>query len=173
MFAYMYWRCDGEGMLADDASSIGHRIANARARLGKNRNQMARELGTSWQHVDRWEKGTTTPGPASLERLAAYLAVSVDWLLGRDAADRRPELVAFLATEAPQDISVAEVAWLECAPFGGRELASTDYGPILTALRHAGVYRMSEPDRAAPPHSGVQQRVDREEVMRRIREGSG
>lgn len=158
-------------MAEDDATGIGQRIAAARVRLGKNRNQMARELGTSWQHVDRWEKGTTTPGPASLERLAAYLAVTVDWLLGRSVPERRPELVAYIASEAPADISVVEIAWLERAPLGQRVPSAGDYHAMLGALRQVGA--PAEAERAVPPHSGVQQRVDRDEVMRRIREGSG
>ena len=48
---------------------------------------LAKELGVTQQAVGKWEKGTSTPDPSALSRMAELLEVSVDALLGRDKWD--------------------------------------------------------------------------------------
>lgn len=120
--------------------AVGERIRAARERLGRNRNQLARELGTSWQHVGRWEDGLTEPSPESLRRIAACLRVSVDYLLtGADFAAEPPPagegLAEFLRSYAPEDVSEAEVAWLRAAPIDHSSATPGEYVNMLHALR--------------------------------------
>src|SRR5690606_36400989 len=94
--------------------SIGERIAWARERAGLNKNRFARELGTSWQHVDHWVKGRTEPSLASMRRIAELLGVSVDFLLGvRDEPGgiEPKALERFLAELAPDDLIPHEEEW--------------------------------------------------------------
>ena len=154
----------------DDPVEIGRRIADARRRRGLNKNQLARALGTSWQHVDRWEKGRTAPGRQYLSRLASLLGVSVDSLIGPEAAPAAPDepeaLVEFLRFYAPEDLTEKEIVWLREAPLE-EEPTPGDYLDLLRALRRGG--GRSASTRPPPPKSGNHLIVDRDEVMRRLR----
>ena len=130
---------------------------------------MARDLGTSWQHVDRWERGATEPSPESLRKLATYLDVSVDHLLGSDeppaldAAHRETSaLDDFLDAYAPQDITEREVAWLRAAPVDHAGATPGDYLNMLHGLRSTARPASTPPPapRKPPPRSGRQKRVD-------------
>lgn len=103
--------------------TVGERIAWARERAGMNKNQFARELGTSWQHVDHWERGRTEPSLASMRRIAEVLGVSVDFLLGVRTDPALPEpsgLERFLVELAPADLTEDEAQWLRKAPVDER-----------------------------------------------------
>src|SRR5687767_14580074 len=95
-------------------SALGERIASARTRAGMNKNQLARELGTSWQHVDHWEKGRTEPSLSSLRRIGEVLRVSIDTLLGAPEEVLHTALERFFA-EQP-DLTPDEEEWLRRAP---------------------------------------------------------
>jgi transcriptional regulator with XRE-family HTH domain len=145
------------------SQALGERIRAARERLGRNRNQLARELGTSWQHVGRWEDGLTEPSPESLRRIAAFLDVSVDYLLTGSEFVTRAEpagegLGDFLRSYAPADISEAEVAWLRAAPIDHAGATPGEYVNMLHALR-AGAGPGSTA-RAPRVKSGRQRKVD-------------
>ena len=142
-------------------STLGGRIRAARKRLGRNKNQMARELGTSWQHVDRWEKGKTKPSLPSLQRLAEYLGVSLDHLLGNEPGANDSEAFrVFLESYAPQDLSEAERRWLEAAPFGDREPSPGVYVDLLHRLRSVEGPRREK--------SGQRRKVDRPDLLARL-----
>ena len=143
---------------------MGRRIREARERLGANRNQMARDLATSWQHVDRWERGATEPSPESLRKLAEYLGVTVDHLLGASQLPP-PAFDEFLRSYAPADLSEAEAAWLRAAPVDHDRATPGDYVNILHGLRSSA----HGPERRAPARSGRQQVVRREEVEARLK----
>jgi transcriptional regulator with XRE-family HTH domain len=113
---------------------LGERIAAARERSGKNKNQLARELGTSWQHVDHWEKGRTEPSLTSMQRIAEALGVSIDFLLG-PGPKNGSALERFLSELAPADLSPSESEWLRCAPIDARHAAPEDYQRLLEGLR--------------------------------------
>ena len=122
-------------------ASIGARVAEARKRAGLNRNQLARALGTSWQHVDHWEKGRTRPTLSSVRRLSELLGVSVDYLLGlRGTPDlaRSSTVERFLAELAPSDLSADEEQWLRSAPIDDDAASPNDYLALLERLRGVG-----------------------------------
>ena len=56
-------------------AALGKRIEAARKARGLNRNQLAREVGSSWALVNRWEKGRTRPSVDSFLRLSQVLNV--------------------------------------------------------------------------------------------------
>lgn len=130
-----------------------------------NRNQLARALGTSWQHVDHWEKGRTQPTVESVRRLAELLAVSVDHLLGLGPEPAvRSTLERFLGDLAPPDLSSEEEQWLRSAPIDDARATPEDYLALLDRLR--GVGREPEP----ATRSGTRPVVDRgrlREAMKR------
>jgi len=163
-----------------DAKAIGARIRRARESLGRNRNQMARDLGTSWQHVDRWEKGRTVPAPESLRRLAAYLGVSADHLLSEPGSPAQGAgsagFAEFLRSYAPSDLSEGERAWLQSAPMGP-DATPGRYVDLLHAVRSGGapIVRVGEPapERAAPARSGTHVKVERGLLLDRLGVGEG
>jgi transcriptional regulator with XRE-family HTH domain len=142
-----------------DPKRTAQRIRAAREQLGRNKNQMARALGTSWQHVDRWETGKTLPGPEFLRKLAGYLGVSVDHLVGADARDPNTPgaLEEFLESYAPRDLTGRELEWLKNAPLGP-EATPGRYVDLLSTLRAGD-------ERPAPPRSGPQPKVDRAHAL--------
>lgn len=148
--------------------TIGERIAWARERAGFNKNQFARELGTSWQHVDHWERGRTEPSLASLRRIAELLDISIDFLLGvrADPAPPLPSgLARFLSELAPDDLTADEEQWLRNAPIDERDASPEDYQRLLGGLR-----RIS----ARPPSkSGRRRKVQPADVESVVRRRSG
>lgn len=113
--------------------ALGERIASARERAGMNKNQLARELGTSWQHVDHWEKGRTEPSLASLRRIGEVLRVSIDTLLGAQEGAMHSALERFLAER--DDLTSDEEEWLRRAPIDPAQAAPEDYRRLLDGLR--------------------------------------
>ena len=156
-----------QAKVSEDRSGLGERIRAARERLGRNRNQMARDLGTSWQHVDRWERGTTEPSPESLRKLAAYLDVTVDHLLRNAGAPvdapalDGTALEEFLSSWAPGDITDEEIAWLRAAPVDPDGATPGDYVNMLHGLRSTARPASSPPPaRITKARSGRQRKVD-------------
>jgi transcriptional regulator with XRE-family HTH domain len=140
-------------------SGLGQRIARARTAAGLNRNQLARALATSWQHVDHWEKGRTQPSLESLRRIAEVLGVSVDHLLGLREPMRAGALERFLAELAPADLSAEEEQWLRSAPLP-ENATPQHYLRLLESVR--GVT-------PAAPQSGVRSKVDRAALAEAVR----
>ena len=132
----------------DDA--IGTRIAEARERAGLNRNQLARALGTAWQHVDHWEKGRTRPTLESVRKIAEVLQVPVESLLGLRELGPSAGYERFLEDHAPADLSEAEAEWLEAVPLPEESASADAYRSLLTELRRV----------ASPPRSGTRRKVD-------------
>ncbi len=155
-------------MLAMLGQSIGERIAWARERAGFNKNRFARELGTSWQHVDHWEKGRTEPSLGSMRRIAELLEISVDFLLGvrDDPAPPQPSgLARFLVELAPPDLTSDEEQWLRNAPVDERAATPEDYARLLAGLRRIS----SRP----PAKSGKRRKVQQADVEQALGRQSG
>lgn len=155
--------------------SIGERIAWARERAGLNKNRFARELGTSWQHVDHWEKGRTEPSLASMRRIAELLGVSIDFLLGvrDDPSSEEPKkgLAHFLERLAPPDLTEHEEEWLRSAPVDARVATPEDYLRLLENLRGIGVTPRTP--EAAPARSGRRRKVEPGDVARAVQGRKG
>ena len=69
-------------------NTIGKNIARLRKACGITQEELAGELGLSFQAVSRWENGQTTPDVATLQRIAQRMQVSLDALVGYTPAPR-------------------------------------------------------------------------------------
>lgn len=150
----------------DGDTQFGPRLEAARSRAGLNKNQLARELGTSWQHVDNWEKGRVQPSLASVRRLADLLKVSADFLLGltdEPVTRGASPLEVFLQEHAPADLTADEERWLRDAPLDPTRVSAESYAGLLRELRGARPKR--------PPRSGLRHKqVDREAIEDAVRD---
>ncbi len=63
---------------------IGENIRALRQRKGLTQEQVALQLGVSYQAVSKWENGTNTPDIALLPEIAALFGVTIDALFGRE-----------------------------------------------------------------------------------------
>lgn len=126
-----------------------------------NKNQLARALGTSWQHLDNWERGRVEPTGASIRRIAEVLDVSADFLLGLREAPRPTwtNLEDYLRNLAPSDLTQKEEQWLRDAPVDHHVIEPRDYDRLLRDLRSVG---------KTHPKSGARPRVEREAIEARL-----
>ncbi len=146
-----------------ERQQVGERIREARQRKGMNKNQLARTLGTSWQHLDNWEKGRVEPSLSSIRKLAEILEVSADFLLDLESPPRLAAVDEFLSRLAPADLTAEEEHWLRNAPVDHQHLAPSDYAALLDGVRQT----MSR----SAAKSGARPKIDRQAVMKKIAEG--
>lgn len=119
-----------------DPVVVGERIRRAREHLNWNKNELARALGTSWQHVDRWESGRVAPTLSSLGRIARTLGVRAEFLLGLTEERVQPSAIEiFLSEHAPADLSTDEELWLRQAPM--EDASAESYARLLDELRRS------------------------------------
>ena len=64
---------------------IGENIRALRLRKGLTQEQVAQQLGVTYQAVSKWENGTNTPDIALLPEIAAFFGVTIDALFHQDA----------------------------------------------------------------------------------------
>ncbi|WP_236519135.1 helix-turn-helix domain-containing protein [Sandaracinus amylolyticus] len=159
-------------------STMGVRIERARELAGLNKNQLARAVGTSWQHVDHWERDRTQPSPTSLSRLASVLGVTLAYLLGEEEPVVPPlqeALETFLRSYAPPDLTPQETAWLRAAPIDPALATPGTYLDLLHRIR------MPRPASTIPPapaaddeepsrnKTGRRAKVRMEDVLARVK----
>ena len=63
---------------------VGENIRALRQRKGLTQEQVAQQLGVTYQAVSKWENGTNTPDIALLPEIAAFFGVTIDALYGRE-----------------------------------------------------------------------------------------
>lgn len=74
-----------DGVHALPIGTVGQRILKARAVLGYSLVMVQERTGIAPSYLSRWEHDQVVPRPSNLQRLAAVLEVSVEWLRsGRD-----------------------------------------------------------------------------------------
>lgn len=167
-------------------STLGARVQRARELAGLNKNQLARAVGTSWQHVDHWERDRTLPNHASLQRLASVLGVTMAHLLGDDvpiASSDNEAVETFLRSYAPGDLTAQEVAWLRAAPMDAHSATPGKYLDLLHRLRAPSTEvvpaRRTEPppsrrSEAPPARTGRRPKVQVvEPILRHAKQRSG
>ena len=64
---------------------IGDNIRAMRLRQGLTQEQVAQQLGVTYQAVSKWENGTNTPDIALLPDIASLFGVTIDALFNQDA----------------------------------------------------------------------------------------
>lgn len=62
-------------------STTGKRIKQRRKAKGISPAELARRIGTDRQRVDNWERNENKPRDEILEKLAAELGVSPEWII--------------------------------------------------------------------------------------------
>lgn len=68
------------------ASRVGRRIKAARRAKGLTQYDLSQMLGIRSMSVSCWERGVYLPQTERLAELSGLLSVSVDWILGIEAA---------------------------------------------------------------------------------------
>ena len=63
---------------------IGENIRALRQRKGLTQEQVAQQLGVTYQAVSKWEHGTNTPDIALLPEIASFFGVTIDALFSLD-----------------------------------------------------------------------------------------
>ena len=70
--------------------TLGQNLQAARKAKGLSQETLAEQIGVSRQALGKWEKDTALPGLDNLQAAAQVLGVSVDTLLGTEAAGPAP-----------------------------------------------------------------------------------
>lgn len=109
------------------------RLKELRKRSGKTQAEMAEELGIKRSTYGAYERGTIQPTGGRLHGLAGSFGVSVDWLMGREAALGAPDgdVLAALAMLAD---------WARTEPglnADGRELDALGRAAAVAAIEGA------------------------------------
>ena len=68
-----------------DSMKLGENIRALRLRKRLPQEQVAQQLGVTYQAVSKWENGTNTPDIALLPEIAAFFGVTIDALFHQDA----------------------------------------------------------------------------------------
>ncbi len=68
---------------------VGRRIRLQRIARGLSQTELGKELGVTFQQVQKYEKGVNRVGAGRLSRIASTLGVSVSALLGGSAAEEK------------------------------------------------------------------------------------
>ena len=74
--------------------ALGDNIRRFRRSMDMTQEQLAEQLGVSFQSVSRWENGTTYPDMELLPALARIFSVTVDVLLGMSDEERKKQFEA-------------------------------------------------------------------------------
>ena len=78
--------------------TLGQNLQAARKAKGLSQETLAEQIGVSRQALGKWEKDTALPGLDNLQAAAQVLGVSVDTLLGTEAAGPAPATMAMRTT---------------------------------------------------------------------------
>ncbi len=68
-----------------DSMKLGENIRALRLRKRLTQEQVAQQVGVTYQAVSKWENGTNTPDIALLPEIAAFFGVTIDALFHQDA----------------------------------------------------------------------------------------
>ncbi len=71
---------------------IGEKIRTLRLQNKLTQEQLADQLGVSYQSVSRWENCVTYPDIEFLPAIARQFSVTTDYLLGQDDIEKRKRL---------------------------------------------------------------------------------
>ncbi len=61
--------------------AIGHRVREVRGLLGLSQKEFGRQIGLSYQHVSKYERGLIMPGVEVLVKIYECFKVNINWLL--------------------------------------------------------------------------------------------
>jgi transcriptional regulator with XRE-family HTH domain len=87
---------------------IGENIKRLRRERDLTQEELAEQLGVSFQSISRWETGACYPDMELVPSIAAFFGVTVDSLMGLDAAREETEVKKVL-DEFRESISRGEI----------------------------------------------------------------
>lgn len=92
------------------ANEIGRNIRRYRERKNYKQNELAKMLGISNVVLSRYENGTRTPDPETLQNIVDILEITTDQLYGRDVISdfRNSEVLMFKDKEGWDNLSEDE-----------------------------------------------------------------
>lgn len=119
--------------------SMGAIIARKRKELGLTQEQLAGELGISYQAVSKWENELSSPDISALPLLADLFGITIDELFGRAGAE--PE-TALVPAPPAEEHAAAELPWpddetLRAVLFIGRT-------PVKAEQAEGGIFSKKE-----------------------------
>ena len=93
---------------------IGERIRSAREQLGLTLKEVADGVGVSFQSVQQWEDGTSSPKKTRLNNLAKVLETTPEWLIfGAGHASKKDVVETSDFINSPEFIILMRGAYLE------------------------------------------------------------
>lgn len=90
-------------------SVLGGRLRKARISKGFTQDYVARIIGTKYQTISNYERGTRDPDTETLARLADLYEVSVGWLVGQTNDPTSPQASIKKPTPEEQVLSAREI----------------------------------------------------------------
>ena len=100
------------------SSTMSAVIARRRKELGMTQEQLARELGISYQAVSKWENELSSPDISAIPLLADVLGITIGELFGREELEPEPESGMEPETEtAIVPAAVTEETWDPALPW--------------------------------------------------------
>jgi transcriptional regulator with XRE-family HTH domain len=86
----------------EDKILIGQRIKAARQKQKLSQEDLGDLMGVSFQSVQQWESGTTTPRTTRMRKLATVLKTTPNWLqfgMGPSTAENIEDILQFVRSE--------------------------------------------------------------------------
>lgn len=91
--------------------TMGAIIARKRKELGMTQEQLAGELGISYQAVSKWENELSSPDISALPLLADTLGLTIDELFGRERPQAAAPEQALVPAPSPEEARGTELPW--------------------------------------------------------------
>ena len=82
---------------------LGKRLRQLRHQRGETQEELASQLGVTYQAVSKWENDTTMPDTAMLPQIAMALGVTIDALFSIDRSDEMRRVDSILQQEIVSD----------------------------------------------------------------------
>ncbi len=117
--------------------SLGKRLVELRKMRKMTQEDLAKALGVSRGAVSMWEIDQRTPDPSTLQRIANYFGVSVDYLLGNNPQTQPDPFSPYWwhRNTPPSDVELEEFLKTANIYFDGVPLNEEDKEDILTYLK--------------------------------------
>jgi transcriptional regulator with XRE-family HTH domain len=88
------------------------RLKTIRLNAGVTQQEIAKELDTSYQTYQQWERGVRLPSFETTQKLADYFNVSADYLLG-NIDDHKEQIIKLIKAQDISEQDEKEIsAWL-------------------------------------------------------------
>lgn len=95
-----------ENWYAEDAATLGDRLAAAREAAGLTQAQLAGKLGVKSETLDAWENDRREPRANRLQMLTGLLGVSLGWLLTGIGDGPDEPVQGYVASEDIRDLLI-------------------------------------------------------------------